>query len=331
MSKLISVVIPVYNAEKYLHDCLNSLFSQCNEEVEVVLVNDGSKDSSRLICEEFIKGNPSVDVKLVNQGNSGSLRSRVNGVANATGKYILFMDSDDLLLDHALEALLGVLHEKNCDMVFFNYTRDLTTKEPAINYPFEHGKYFTEDDRYTAYKLLCGSDSLNNLWNKCMRKALFQKSSLPEKGQRLTMGEDLFQILDMVDKARWIVYLDQVLYYYRVLANSLSRIYNPYYFNSVKAMSIKRLEYAEKWDKTNELIESSHFQTYKALRETARKLFVSDFCWNEFKLEMQRLRNDSFFRENYIRRHYGFNYRDFVYKSPFPIMHIARLLLHLSR
>ena len=330
MSTLLSVVIPIYNAEKYLQECLDSLFVQCTDEVEVILVNDGSTDRSLDICENNIFQS-NVNAKIITQKNGGSLLSRVNGVAKASGEYILFVDADDLLMEHALETILNTIRQKGCDLVFFNYTRNLTTKEPAFNYPFEHDRFFTEADRYQAYKLLCGSDYLNNLWNKCMKKVLFQQSSLPEEGQRLTMGEDLFQILDMVDKSQSIVYLDRVLYYYRVLTNSLSRVYNPHYFESVKAMSRKRLEYAKKWDKTDELIESARFQTYKALRETARKVFVSDSGWDVIKKEMQRLRDDSFFREYYICRHYGLNYRDFVFKSPFLILHIARLLLNLTR
>ena len=328
MSKLISVVIPVYNAEEFLRQCLESLFSQCNEEVEVVLVNDGSKDNSCSICEEFIKNNPAVEARLVNQENSGSLRSRVNGVAAAKGEYILFMDADDLLLEKALETLLEIIQEKRYDMILFNATCNLETRKPLFNIPLRHKQEFLdEEDKYQVYRLLCGTNVLNNLWTKCFRKELYQSASMPEAGQRLTNGEDLYQILDMVDAARSIIYIDRVLYYYRVMNDSISRVYNPYYFSSEKTVCLKRFDYAAKWGKGDELIPGVKVETYKIMREIARKVFVSKMPWKDAKKEIQKLRSDSFFREYYMDSHDAPDRRDIVLKAPLPVLHLARILM----
>ena len=331
MSTLISVVIPIYNQEKYLLGCLDSLFSQCTEEVQVVLVDDGSKDKSREICRNYLKEHHDVNAILVEQENSGSLKSRVNGVSKACGEYILFMDSDDMLLDHALETLLETLHKKRYDMVLFNATSDLSSLKPVFDIPLESNKELAGEDKYPIYRLLCCTHVLNNLWTKCIRKDLYQKASLPQEGQRLTNGEDLFQILDMVDQAKSFIYLDKVLYYYRVMQDSISRIYNPYYFQSEKIVCAKRLEYARKWSKEDELVPLVLTQIYRIMRETARKVMVSDMSWKDARKEMKRLRNDSFFREYYLESGNAPDKKYPSLKAPVFVMHIARILRRIKR
>lgn len=331
MSTLISVVIPIYNQEKYLPVCLDSLFPQCTEEVQVVLVDDGSKDKSREICRQYLKDHPAVDAVLIEQENSGSLKSRVNGVSKASGEYILFMDSDDMLLDHALETLLKTLHKKNYDMVLFNATSDLVSLKPVFDIPLQDGKEIRGKDKEQVYRLLCCTHVLNNLWTKCIRKDLYQKASLPQEGQRLTNGEDLFQILDMVDQAESFIYLNKVLYFYRVMQDSISRVYNPYYFQSEKVVCAKRLEYAAKWEKNDALVSGSEVQTYKIMREIARKVLISDMRWKDAKTEMKKLRSDLFFRKYYLEYKDAPDNRYPVLKAPYFIMHIARILRRIKK
>lgn len=331
MHTLISVVIPIYNQEKYLGECLDSLFPHCTDEVEVVLVNDGSKDRSPDICREYISRYPEVNAKLINQENSGSLKSRVNGVRNASGDYIQFMDSDDILLENAFEIILGTLHSHSVDLLLFNATSDQKTKKPVFNIPLVQSKELTGDEKYPVYELLCGSNVLNNLWTKCIRKELYQEAGLPKEGQRLTNGEDLFQILDIVDKAKSVIYIDCVLYFYREMTDSISRIYNPYYFDSEKTVCAKRLEYAGKWSRNKELVSLVKTQTYKIMRETARKVLIADMSWKEVKKEMQKLRDDSFFREYYYDCRIAPDNRFRILKAPYPVMHAARILRSIKK
>ena len=327
MDVLITVVIPIYNQEKYLRECLMSLFVQCTPEIEVIMVDDGSTDKSRDICVDLID-KYSVNARLITQENSGSLRSRVNGVSNASGEYIFFMDSDDLLLEKALETLLEVIHQKRYDMILFNATCNLETRKPLFNIPLRHKQEFLdEEDKYQVYRLLCGTNVLNNLWTKCFRKELYQSASMPEAGQRLTNGEDLYQILDLVDAARSIIYIDRVLYYYRVMNDSISRVYNPYYFSSEKTVCSKRFGYASKWGKGDELIPGVRVETYKIMREIARKVFVSKMPWKDAKKEIQKLRSDSFFRQYYMDAHDAPDRRDIVLKAPLLVLHLARILM----
>ena len=319
MAVLISVVIPIYNQEKYIGDCLESVLPMCTDEVEVVLVNDGSTDRSESVCRDTMR-RYSANVRLITQQNSGALKSRMKGIEDSTGEYILFVDSDDMLLEGALDTLLQTLHKKCVDMILFNATCDIATSKPKFDIPLEHGRELTGEDRYEVYRLLCNSDVLNNLWTKCIRKDLFQYVALPEDGQRLTNGEDLYQILALADHAKSFIYLDRVLYFYRVMQTGISRVYNEYYFDSEKVVCAKRLEYAEKWSRKDELIAGVQVQTYKIMREVARKLLISGKPWKEIKKVMQKYRNDAFFRQYYLQANDAPDRRDRILKGPYPVM-----------
>ena len=324
MHKLISVVIPLYNQEKYIGECLDSVLKQCTPEVEVIVVNDGSTDSSARICADRIS-QYQADVKLIEQKNSGSLISRTNGVKEAKGDYILFVDSDDLLLENAILTLLDVIHKEPYELILFNATRDYESRKPYFSIPLENNQAFS-DDKYPLYKLLSCTNVLNNLWTKCIKKELLLKAQLPQDGVRLTNGEDLYQIMDMVEMAQSVVYLDKTLYYYRDFAGGISRRYNPHFFISEKIVCSKRLENAAKWEKSGELTKGARVEIYKIMREAARKVFISDLPWKKLKYEMNCLRNDQFFKDHYLNAKDCPDRRDFILKAPLFVVHIARIL-----
>ena len=330
MKTLVSVIIPIYNMEKHLGECLDSVLRQCTDECEVVMVNDGSTDCSVSICNDYIQ-RYQVKTKLINQENKGALKSRENGIKESTGEYVLFLDADDMFLDNALSTILEAVKGKKPDMILFNATSDLETLRPRYVMPLEHGHLYSGDDRYEVFKLLCCSDVLNNLWTKCIRKDLFQRLTVIEAGQRITNGEDLFQILELADNAGSILYLDRILYYYRVLSGSMARNYNPLYYSSEKTVCEKRLDYAEKWGKGDELTSGTRMQICRIMRVVAMLLLVSDMPWEEVRKEMKALRGDSFFKTYYLDAHEERDKRDMLLKAPFFVMYVGRLFLKKKR
>ncbi|MBR4697266.1 MAG: glycosyltransferase [Candidatus Methanomethylophilaceae archaeon] len=114
----ISVIVPVYNVEKYLRECLDSVLNQTFEDYEVICVNDGTKDGSATICAEFVKKDPRF--RLVNKFNGGLSSSRNFGADYAVGKFIYFLDSDDYLVPNALERLVSLATSENLDIIFFD-------------------------------------------------------------------------------------------------------------------------------------------------------------------------------------------------------------------
>lgn len=115
---LISVIIPVYNVEKYLVECLESVINQTYTNLEIILVDDGSTDSSPQICDEYVGKDERITV--IHQKNSGPSKTRNTGLENANGKYVYFLDSDDYIESNALELLLNKAESGSADLVFFD-------------------------------------------------------------------------------------------------------------------------------------------------------------------------------------------------------------------
>lgn len=114
---LISVIIPVYNVEKYLHECIDSVINQTYKNLEIILIDDGSTDLSGQICDRYSSAD---NIKVFHQNNSGLSATRNAGVKQAQGKYIYFLDSDDYIVPDAIEKLCCVAENSNADIVFFD-------------------------------------------------------------------------------------------------------------------------------------------------------------------------------------------------------------------
>ena len=117
----------------------------------------------------------------------------------------------------------------------------------------------------------------------------------------------------------------------RVLENSMSRVYNPRYFPSEKTVCSRRLAYAEKWGKEGELLPGVRLQTYKIMREVARKLLISDQPWPVIRQEMEQFRKDAFFRKYYLEAKDAPDKRDLVLKGPYVLMRLAKAVYRLKK
>ena len=118
---MISVIVPVYNVEKYLRQCLDSVLAQTYRELEIILVDDGSTDGSGAICDEYATRDSRI--KVVHQQNGGLSSARNAGLDLATGEYVAFVDSDDYIHETMLELLYQALVENNADTVICNFER----------------------------------------------------------------------------------------------------------------------------------------------------------------------------------------------------------------
>ncbi len=127
---LISVIIPVYNVEKYLEECVSSVLAQTYKNIEIILVDDGSTDSSGKLCDSFAEKNSKLQV--VHQKNAGLSDARTAGFQRATGKYVYFLDSDDYIAETALEKLCFIAEKDASDIVFFDAHSFLDESEEEI-------------------------------------------------------------------------------------------------------------------------------------------------------------------------------------------------------
>ena len=118
LEKMVSIIIPIYNVEKYLQECIESVLQQSLQDIEIICVNDGSTDNSGVILEKFAETDKRILV--INQENKGVSAARNTGLRCAKGKYIYFLDSDDYLAPDALELLSSDMDARNLDLLLFN-------------------------------------------------------------------------------------------------------------------------------------------------------------------------------------------------------------------
>lgn len=217
----VSVIIPVYNAEKYLKKCIDSVLSQTLKEIEIILVDDGSTDNSSQILDEYAKKHN--NLKVIHQQNSGPAKARNVGIENATGEYIGFVDSDDYLASNMYELLYNTAINNDVDIVTSNYYTVKNSKEvPSSNFKISSNQIIVKDE---ILKLVTDANESRILWFgwKSIYKSKIIKSNkiiYPP----LKLGEETVFVLDCLLSSNSMYYIDKPFYYYEQTPNSLTRI-----------------------------------------------------------------------------------------------------------
>lgn len=213
--KQISVIVPIYNVEKYLDKCLNSLKNQNFESYEVIMVDDGATDNSRSIAE-YYETNYGNIFTLVSQTNKGLSEARNTGMRYATGEYICFVDSDDYVEETYLQELYKCIKEHNADLIFCAF-RSVDEEGNMIREVFEK-----QYDSQTIYTLEKRKDLLltqNAAWNK-----LYKRQIIIDNELWFTPGvwyEDLRFVKKYMLFASRFVYCDTILYNYLIRKGSI--------------------------------------------------------------------------------------------------------------
>lgn len=231
MPKL-SIVIPVYNGEKYLYSCLGNLQKQTFTDWEAIFVNDGSTDSTRDILEELAAKDKRIEI--VHKKNGGTASARNAGQDKATGTYITFLDSDDELEPVMYEKLVGTMDIHNVDMAVCGYYFKVENKD-SKNY-LEKNTYpskvlRTKDEIKEELIDLWDSDMLSNVWNK-----IYKMKLIKEKGLRYRDGhvytEDRVYNRQFIENCSSMAVLEDCLYYYvRERAGSTTEKFRDNYFD----------------------------------------------------------------------------------------------------
>ena len=146
---LISVIIPVYNVEEYLRECIESVLNQTFRDFEIILVDDGSTDSSGDICDEYVEKDERVTV--IHQKNGGLSVARNTGLSEANGKYVYFLDSDDYISENALATLLNIAENDSSDIVFFDAVSFADTDDFTVNQNYIRKNKYLTDKGYDVF------------------------------------------------------------------------------------------------------------------------------------------------------------------------------------
>ena len=223
-----SIIVPVYNAEKYLKESVGSVLSQTPEDWELILVDDGSAEPCAALCDEIAASDERI--RVIHRENGGQLTARLDGTSAAKGDYCLFLDADDLLTPDCLQTLEDAIERHNDpDMLIwsFCYVDPVGTKRPAAPL-FNEERTFTEDTKIELYDLFLSGTGLNTVWTKAVKREVFC-GEYPDSAPfaKLRVAEDRLLCMGLVTNARRIVYLPQRLYLYRLFPGSVTRQYTP--------------------------------------------------------------------------------------------------------
>ena len=205
--KKFSIIIPVYNVEEYIKDCLESVKNQTYKDYEVIVVNDGTKDKSMDIVKNY-------DVKVINQENQGLSGARNTGAKEAKGEYLIFLDSDDWIDKNLLEDVSKVLDDEP-DVVRFQIRETFENKD-NIDYNEEP---FDTCNGVEAFKKICSYHFVENAWSYCIKRSYYEKNHFEfAKGM---IHEDFGLIPLVIIKADKVKSIDTVGYNYRQRENSI--------------------------------------------------------------------------------------------------------------
>lgn len=223
-----SIIIPVYNVEKYLEECLNSVISQSYDDYEIICINDASTDNSYNILKKYIETNKNIIV-LNNEINKGLSYSRNRGITEAKGEYIIFVDSDDYIVENALCELDAVLQNNSVDVLNFNYT---VRKEGIWSNEREYlsDNVFKENlEIISGYQWITDAEE-NNALNVMVCNRVFNRLFLLENKIWFYEGilhEDILFYLNVFFRAKRVMTTDKYIYIYRRRDGSISTQLNP--------------------------------------------------------------------------------------------------------
>lgn len=231
----ISVIVPVYNVEKYLKRCVDSILNQSYKDFELILVDDGSKDSSGKICDEY--GQTDSRVKVIHKKNGGVSAARNTGLKFATGEYIMFVDSDDTILETFFEQAIFSIKKENVDMYISGITMLNYTEDKFV----DSQDYTIKNSEKMTVKELLETCNVNypmiDICGPCCK--LYKSSVIKEKSilfnEEMSLGEDTAFNLNYLESVNTVYFSKSIFYlYFRQNSESLfSKFHKEIYENHV--------------------------------------------------------------------------------------------------
>ncbi len=218
MDKMISVIVPVYKTEDYLKRCVDSILASTHENIEVILVDDGSPDNSGKICDEYAEKD--ARVKAIHKKNGGLSSARNAGLDAATGEYITFVDSDDYIADDIYEKLVIRLEAKDADIAMMGV---MPVSEDCIEISGAATSYAKYPDTISGEELfskICERELETSVWSKLFVAKLFESVRFDEK----KLNEDFLLLSEMlIGNNVTVALVDAIGYYYYTRTGSITK------------------------------------------------------------------------------------------------------------
>ena len=235
---MLSVVITVYNIEKYLRKCLDSVLNQRYTDMEIIIVDDGSEDGCSDICDKYKEKDSRV--KVIHEKNSGSVRARKTGASFATGKYISFIDGDDWLDSTMYYDMMNRLIIENADMIIAGYIEERGNSYLKKN-EIQSGIYRNNTLQYVLENALStgkfySPGIIPALWNKIFKREMISNIEMMVD-DAICIGDDAAVTYPLIEQSSCIIVANDIqAYHYRILQGSLSRTIDDQFFFRTKKL-----------------------------------------------------------------------------------------------
>lgn len=240
---LVSIIIPVFNVESYLGDCINSILNQSFNDFEVILIDDGSTDLSGKMCDQYSLADNRIIV--IHQDNQGVSIARNNGIKLSKGKYIMFVDADDYISKYAIESHIYVYKNNNSDVTMSGYCIRPDQLASNINFYMSIQTYSCS---FMFEKMLSGDGSDGYLWNKMFKSDIIKKNNLQFR-EGIKVWEDMLFLMEYYMHSNSISIFPDVLYYYRQRSDSAVNTLN--ISKEIDKLKVLQLIYTLPYQKTD--------------------------------------------------------------------------------
>lgn len=229
----VSIIVPIYNVEKYLDRCISSLINQTLKDIEIILVDDGSPDNCPKMCDEYAKKD--YRIKVIHKKNAGLGYARNSGLEIASGEYIAFVDSDDYVDTRMYEKLLLFANKNNCDAVFCGFRiQSLTGKWISSNEVIKDTIWTGQEINTFMLDMIASGAKVKkerlyqmSVWHAIYRRSIITSNNISFPSEREVVSEDIPFQIDFLTNSDKIGYIKDNLYSYCFNSTSLSTTFNP--------------------------------------------------------------------------------------------------------
>lgn len=268
--KLVSIIVPIYNVEKYLRQCLDSIVNQTYYKLEIILVDDGSTDECANICDEYAKIDHRIHV--IHKKNAGLGMARNSGLEIANGDFVLYVDSDDWLENTMVEKLLIAIEQEQADFAVCGYQKQTNTGKVLSKNPCCPTKIVFIDDEISdkvLFPILGAKTEARNdidremcVWTNMYRMSIIKDNHIKFVSERVYLSEDLFYNINYIMQVKRAVFIPECLYNYRLNDVSLTNAYRENRFQLLCNLYNSEIELLKKYD------------LYEAARQRVQRTFI---------------------------------------------------------
>lgn len=305
MQAKVSIVIPVYNAEKYLNRCLDSIVNQTYTNLEIILINDGSKDNSLKICNKYKEND--YRFKIITKENGGVSSARNLGIKESTGDVLTFIDSDDWIESDYIEKSIKFFCKYNCDLLKTNYSV-IEKNEEYIRYKYNDN--FCKISTKRMKEILCTEGMFNCVWATFYKTSILKNEKI-EFDKKIIFGEDLMFQINNYKYFKNIYWINNPGYFYFNIGVGASRNKDMKHLIKVSSDIFKVYKYLYSLCQNKKILCDTMFRLinnnlkciinqnpikYKEFKNITSLIF--DFKFNEIKFkDIKNLKNENSFNK----------------------------------